>query len=333
MTENFLQTVNNTLVDITGQRFGHLTAVSKVAGQCGLWLFLCDCGGYSRRQRRELSECALPSCGCARPINKDITGLRFGLLTAVRRVRPDRGVWLFKCDCGGSCEKVKGNVLRARGTASCGCVPQKARPCVDIAGQRFGHLTAVSRVPSVGGQNTKWLFSCDCGNTCIRTRKNLQLATNPPSCGCAGVPNKRSKVDNQPWRAARVACSRRGLQFDLTCEQFAEIAAKDCHYCGHAPSTRKFRAPWMVRNGIDRVDNALGYVPENCVPCCKDCNYTKRDRSVTDFLAHVSAIHNHQTLCVPNIIHIKHHAPPLIHPNSLVHAGSVAPIRAAAAGS
>lgn len=31
-----------------------------------------------------------------------------------------------------------------------------------------------------------------------------------------------------------------------------------------------------VHNGVDRVDNALGYTPDNCVPCCSRCNYAKR---------------------------------------------------------
>ena len=205
---------------------------------------------------------------------------------------------------------------------------------IDITGQRFGLLTAVSYV---GNNNSYWLFRCDCGNTCIKRPWRLPNATNPPSCGCAGRPSLRRHWAATTWRHARYFSAHRGFPFDMTVEQFGELMSKPCHYCGGVPATpqcssRKSAHRNGLRNGIDRVDNSVGYVDGNCVPCCKCCNIAKNDHSVTDFLAHVSAIHQH-SLCVPNIIHIKHHAPPLIHPNSLVHAGSVAPLRTAAAGS
>ena len=181
------------------------------------------------------------------------------------------------------------------------------------------------------------MFRCDCGNTCIRYPVDLPNATNPPSCGCAGQPSRRGHWATSVWRPARVHSARRGHLFDMTVEQFGEIMLKPCHYCGGAPATPQSTMPSSahrngLRNGIDRVDSSVGYVEGNCVPCCFKCNRMKSDHSVTDFLAHVSAIHQH-SLCVPNIIHIKHHAPSLANPHCLVHADSVAPLRASAAGS
>ena len=54
--------------------------------------------------------------------------------------------------------------------------------------------------------------------------------------------------------------------------KFVELTAKECHYCGK-------EGP----NGIDRVDNSKGYILENCVPCCKHCNYVKGNLSINDF--------------------------------------------------
>ena len=210
------------------------------------------------------------------------------------------------------------------------------KPLKDIHGIRFGLLTAVSHVS--GERGCVWLFLCDCGNSVVRHKHNLNNAENKSNCGCLGRPWATRHWATTVWLKARHSSARRGRPFNMTVERFGELMSQPCHYCGGAPSTPQCSQPKSahrngLRNGIDRVNSSLGYVEGNCVPCCCKCNRMKLDHSVTDFLDHVSAIHNHQTLCVPNIIHIKHHAPPLIHPNSLVHAGGVAPLRSAAAGS
>jgi len=47
-------------------------------------------------------------------------------------------------------------------------------------------------------------------------------------------------------------------------------------------------------NGVDRVNNKIGYRVDNCVPCCSVCNIMKNTLGVADFLAHVQRIHQHQ---------------------------------------
>ena len=37
-------------------------------------------------------------------------------------------------------------------------------------------------------------------------------------------------------------------------------------------------------NGIDRVNNNLGYSKSNCVACCTFCNYAKSDHSQEEFI-------------------------------------------------
>jgi hypothetical protein len=53
----------------------------------------------------------------------DITGQRFGRLTAIRiqRRTPKAVVWLFRCDCGKEKEITASHVRSVRGTKSCGC--------------------------------------------------------------------------------------------------------------------------------------------------------------------------------------------------------------------
>lgn len=57
------------------------------------------------------------------------------------------------------------------------------------------------------------------------------------------------------------------LEFSISFEEYTEIVNKPCHYCGITHS-RGF-------NGMDRNDNTKGYLFENCVSCCKMCNFMK----------------------------------------------------------
>lgn len=69
-------------------------------------------------------------------------------------------------------------------------------------------------------------------------------------------------------------CKRRGLINELTLEQFTYLINSDCEYCGN------------IGHGIDRVDNSIGYLINNCVPCCTMCNYMKKNYTEEEFIEH-----------------------------------------------
>jgi len=77
---------------------------------------------------------------------------------------------------------------------------------------------------------------------------------------------------------------RRNLSWKLTLEQFVKLTSSNCYYCGVQPkqiswiSRRKRLVPVKheyIYNGIDRKDNTVGYIIDNCVPCCGTCNKIK----------------------------------------------------------
>lgn len=88
---------------------------------------------------------------------------------------------------------------------------------------------------------------------------------------------------------------KRNKEFQLTKEQFQEIIENDCYLCGNPNSD-------INNNGIDRLDNEIGYILGNCRPCCSSCNYMKRDYRMIDFLSHVNKIYDH---CYENFKNIK----------------------------
>ena len=127
---------------------------------------------------------------------------------------------------------------------------------------------------------------------------------NTASCGCSRHnprPSYRLKNPPPPGRAARTrvlkqyrgSARRRGLAWELNGEEFDKLTAQDCSYCGCPPSAvqRTGRSSGeFVYSGIDRVDNALGYVIGNVVPCCSVCNHAKKDMSHDEFMAWVTRL-------------------------------------------
>ena len=111
------------IIDLAGQRFGRLVALrASGRGKDGRvrWLCTCDCG-HEFEVGGGLRNGHTRSCGCLRFI--DITGQRFGRLTALKRVGKNRlgGLWNCLCDCGAE-SVVACSALRSGATKSCGCL-------------------------------------------------------------------------------------------------------------------------------------------------------------------------------------------------------------------
>lgn len=79
------------------------------------------------------------------------------------------------------------------------------------------------------------------------------------------------------YYAGRFTARKRGIEFSITMDEFAALVRDDqCHWCaGPLP---------LLRPGLDRLDNAIGYVAGNCVACCWICNVMKGTMSAQDFV-------------------------------------------------
>ena len=139
-----------------------------------------------------------------------------------------------------------------------------------------------------------WLCKCECG-----TEKNYRgshlRSGHTKSCGCLnkypfGIANMR-RVMNRYEENAQI----KGLEYNLTEKQFAEITQRNCHYCGARPNniTKSARLNGGYKyNGIDRIDNDKGYTIDNVVPCCKTCNSAKGILTTQEFKNWVIKIYN-----------------------------------------
>ena len=123
-------------LDLTGQKFGRLTAIRKTdkrKNKSIVWECLCDCGKICQIDAGSLKAGRTKSCGCLKKESDkktkntwtDLTGQKFGHLTAIQRVESDKyghARWKCKCDCEAQTELIVfADNLKRGHTQSCGC--------------------------------------------------------------------------------------------------------------------------------------------------------------------------------------------------------------------
>ncbi len=125
--------------DITGQRFGRLVAVKFCyfdEQYKDYWLFHCDCGNEKILAAGNVKWGNVRSCGClltehAKSMRtRDISGQRFGKLTAIRPTeeRDAAGAVIWECDCDcGNKAYYSINRLRLGKAKSCGCLRKRSK--------------------------------------------------------------------------------------------------------------------------------------------------------------------------------------------------------------
>ena len=68
---------------------------------------------------------------------------------------------------------------------------------------------------------------------------------------------------------------KKGVLFELTKEDWNKLVKGDCAYCKRSPTT------WF---GVDRLVPSKGYVLDNVISCCFDCNLDKLEDDVENMM-------------------------------------------------
>lgn len=152
-----------------------------------------------------------------------------------------------------------------------------------------GYTTELSNLRVT--KNTVYECQCECGEIFqgrardIKQKKIL-------SCGCRKKENatkmgknnflgeKVSGTNVLYYRYKRRAVEN-NMSFSLDLEKFKDLTSQNCFYCGAEPEreiaenySKLIRGKYKF-NGLDRVDNNIGYEENNVVPCCFTCNRAK----------------------------------------------------------
>lgn len=175
--------------ELLGKKFGSLTVIELIKEKDKHGYFQCnckcDCGNEIITTISRVKQGRATSCGCSRKGVRDfedLTGIKFGKLTAVKRgtFEPGRTYWVCKCDCGNEIE-VRADNLKNGSSQSCGCLSKETH--LDLTDKRFGRLKAIRKVGTCDKNNCLWECRCDCGKIGVytATRLNALITT---SCGC-----------------------------------------------------------------------------------------------------------------------------------------------------
>jgi hypothetical protein len=140
----------------------------------------------------------------------------------------------------------------------------------DLLGMTFGRYSVVSQAENGPRGHTRWNCRCACGKEKIVLSYSLKEGT-AKSCGCGTIEaltthghSSRGKVTSEylSWLNIHVRTkSKKYRDYDryggrgiTVCEQWATFEGfiKDM---GYKPSTK---------HSLDRINNDLGYFPENC---------------------------------------------------------------------
>ena len=189
---------------------------------------------------------------------------------------------------------------------------------IDLTGQKYFRLLVIEQDKDKNKTNKHkrvyWKCKCDCGKFTVVESSKLKDG-HTKSCGCLLIDVDREKAYKlysvNIKYTPREATARRvwGCRYndELSFEDFYRLSQLLCFYCGAKPNNKQNSAIYdkkaseyakengdFIYNGVDRLNSDETHILENCVPCCKWCNFSKRERSVEDFKEWAINLYKHQ---------------------------------------
>lgn len=126
---------------------------------------------------------------------------------------------------------------------------------------------------------------CDCGFETWNWLANLSSHNSQKCKNCLS-----QSPEHKTYLTVLRTASRRSLDWQIDEKQWVEISAKNCYYCNIEPSNVITEYGYKY-SGLDRIDSSLGYIMENIVPCCRNCNLAKNNMSQEEFFEWVKRVY------------------------------------------
>lgn len=284
----------NIIIDPSIGRYGRLQVVyeynidGKKYAHC-----ICDCGNEVEKIFHTLGKYTI-SCGCYHmekilEVKTDLTGKKFGKLTALRRIRQDGKVYYkCQCDCGSPERLILHNNLVNGNSKSCGCVRTPRTPKKSDLfkeGVRYFKLTSTG-IYERRNRDIYVKFKCDCGNEKFISFRSVKIG-GTTSCGCYAKEVSRKRLSllldekAMHWKGGR---DDNGYCYRFSRKSFKERVRKffndKCVICG---KTKDENGATKKRLHVHHVfGNKTSLCDENekryFVPLCVTCHGLVRAR-------------------------------------------------------
>ena len=148
-------------------------------------------------------------------------------------------------------------------------------------------------------------FRCDCDKAFKLRNTNSFLTYDDIQCpDCKRIGRLKKNIgERYIFKRVKWDAKKAGRSFNLSFDWFVKAIHEPCHYCNRTDINKvsvaskkpgEFLLVDFRYNGLDRVDNALGYEESNCVPCCVVCNRAKNSMPYDDFIEYIEALVNHK---------------------------------------
>jgi hypothetical protein len=187
----------------------------------------------------------------------------------------------------------------------------------NYVGREFGKLTVISILEENNGKNEGGLYGCKCkcGNEIESFGYRLHWKN---SCGCL-VSEARRVMGLKKRKPEKVTETYEYLTYKSNCrtrnyiplskKEWLKIVYKPCYYCGDIDKRNRatmnnykqnngvtltediIKQSEIEINGIDRLNNNLGYVNGNIVSCCGMCNKMKNSFESNSFFDKIKKIY------------------------------------------
>ena len=185
-----------------------------------------------------------------------------------------------------------------------GELPKMPNPLKFEIGEKYGKLTIIDYPYSKreGRSRPTRMIDCLCECGTYHTVQVSKIKSGlTKSCGCLSVETLINRVSlpdgmgfqNNLFSTYLKSAKDRGLEFEIDRFDFFNLVFQNCSYCNNQPNQAIKRYPDHKYNGLDRVDNGIGYTLGNVIPCCGICNRMKSSMSRDDFILHISNISKH----------------------------------------
>jgi hypothetical protein len=225
----------------------------------------CPFGDFSASQRLNWDNCSIE------------IGKTYGFLEIMEEVKnpninDSQICYRCKCSCGKIVIKSKRTLRSTKN--GCGCAATNRR-IIDVT-EKVCKICNINKEINKFTSHLMYYKNLDNTNRSVRYYHH--------TCISCEVFNKQQKIfTNVSYKYSEIknSCYKSKVDFLLTLEEFSTFWDKKCHYCSGDRKT----------HGLDRMDNDGPYSIQNCVACCKDCNFMKRTMGYTEFLDKITKIY------------------------------------------